>query len=146
MCAGRPDQGWATSLATTTSTPQPDGWHGSASLRQLRRTLIVVVVVPEGVFAQRLAMVRTVAPASACLYEQGRSSSSQAIVVVVVRRPLGANQWHFPSKRRNPELIDVVFSLVRNQSQTTAQSHYYYDYRCRSVSPLRYYYDDGASE
>ena len=41
-----------------------------------------------------------------------RSYSSQAIVVVVVRRPLVANKWNFPSKRRNPELIDVVFFLV----------------------------------
>ena len=52
--------------------------------------------------------------AAACgfLDEQGRSYSSQAIVVVVVRWPLAAIAWHFPSKRKKPELIDVVFFLV----------------------------------
>ena len=110
-----------------------------------------------GVFAQRLLTWRTVAPAWACLHEQGRSYSSQAIVVVVVRRPLVANKWHFPSKRRNPELIDVVFSLFVNKAKprpnratttitgvgvaapcatTTTMvprsKHYYYDCQCRS--------------
>ena len=106
-------------------------------------------------------MVRTVAPAPACLHEQGRSYSSQAIVVVVVRRPLVANKWHFPSKRRNPELIDVVFFLFvtkakpRPNGATTTitgvgvaapcatttmmvprskRFNYYYDCQCRSHS------------
>ena len=58
--------------------------------------------------------------AAACgfLYEQGRSYSSQAIVVVVVRWPLVAIAWRFPSKRRNPELIDVVFSLFVTKAKT----------------------------
>ena len=46
------------------------------------------------------------------LDEQGRSYSSQAIVVVVVGWLFVAIEWHFPNKRRNPELIDIVFSLV----------------------------------
>ena len=95
----------------------------------------------------------------ACLHEQGRSYSSQAIVVVVVGWLLVAIEWHFPSKRRNPELIDVVFSLFvskakpqPNRATTTITGvgvaapcattttmvprserfNYYYDCQCRS--------------
>ena len=120
FCASNSSQGCATPSVSTTSTPRPSRLARPRLLREikpLRHTLIVVVVVPVDVFSQRLLMGRTVAPAWACLTEQGSSYSSQAIVVVVVRRPSVANKWHFPSKRRNPELIDVVFSLFATKAK-----------------------------